>query len=48
MLDHKHKDPRLAGTRKLMMLTSSYLTTNQSEESPHIDHNLTICLKAIS
>jgi len=31
---HKHVDPRLAGNRKLMMLTTDYLTTNQSEECP--------------
>lgn len=28
------RDPRLFGTRKLMMLTPSYLTTSQSEECP--------------
>lgn len=34
--EHKHMDPRLVGTRKLMIeipgIPPSYLTTNQSEE----------------
>ena len=38
--DHPHGDPRLVGTRRLMMLTPSYLTTNQSEERPQADHAL--------
>ena len=33
-------DPRPVGTRRLMMLTSTYLTTNQSEECPQADHAL--------
>ena len=37
---HKHTDPRLVGTKKLVMLTPSYLTTNQSEEFPWADHTL--------
>ena len=36
--DHKHTNPRLVRTRKLMIkileTSSCYLTTNQSEESP--------------
>ena len=32
----KLADPRLIGTRRLMMLTPSDLTTNQSEECPHL------------
>ena len=32
--DHKHVDPRPVRTRRLMMLTPDYLTTNQSEECP--------------
>ena len=35
--DQKHIDPRLAGTRKLMILTPNYLTTNQSEKCPQAD-----------
>ena len=35
---HKHVDPRPVGTRKWMMLTPTYLTTNQSEECPWADH----------
>ena len=31
---HEHGDPRLAGTRGLMMLTPDFLTINQSEECP--------------
>ena len=31
---HKQLDPRLVETRRLMMLTPTYLTTNQSEEGP--------------
>ena len=31
---HKHTDPRQAGTRRLMKLTPTYLTTNQSEDCP--------------
>ena len=31
---HKLADPRPIGTRRLMMLISTYLTTNQSEECP--------------
>ena len=34
---HEHIDPRLVGTRRLMTLTPSYLTTHQSEESPRVD-----------
>ena len=30
----EHGDPRLAGTRGLMMLTPNFLTINQSEECP--------------
>ena len=33
---HKHGDPRLVGTSRLMMLTLTYLTTNQSEECPEL------------
>ena len=33
-----HVAPRPTGTRRLMMLTPSYLTTNQSEERPRADH----------
>ena len=36
----KHVDPRPAGTRRLMMLTTTYFTTNQSEECPRADHAL--------
>ena len=32
--------PRPLGTRRLMMLTPTYLTTNQSEECPQADHVL--------
>ena len=33
-------DPRLIGTRRLVMLTPHYLITNQSEECPQADHAL--------
>ena len=35
---HKHTDPRLVETRRLIMLTPDYPTTNQSEEYPWADH----------
>ena len=35
-----HLDSRPVRTRRLMMLTPSYLTTNQSEERPRADHVL--------
>ena len=34
----QHIDPRLFGTRRLMMPTPTYLPTNQSEECPRADH----------
>ena len=37
---HKQADSRPVGTGGLMMLTSTYLTTNQSEECPWADHAL--------
>ena len=37
---HKQVDPRLAGTRKLMMPTPNYITTQQSEQCPGADHAL--------
>ena len=39
---HKHMDSRPVGTRKLIMLTSNYLTTNQSGKGPgaEVDHTL--------
>ena len=37
---HKHVDPRPVGTWRLMMLTSTYLTTSPSEECPWADHAL--------
>ena len=37
---HKHIDPRLVGTRRLKMLTHTYLITNQSEECSWVDHAL--------
>ena len=36
----KHIDPRPVGTWRLMMLTLTYLTTNQSEQCPQADHAL--------
>ena len=40
--DHKHLDPRVVGTRRLMIkipkTSSCYLTTNQSEECLSVDH----------
>ena len=33
-------DPRMVGTKKLMMLTPDYLTSNQSEECPQADYAL--------
>ena len=35
--DHKHIDPRLNRTKRLMMVTPDFLTTNQSEECPRAD-----------
>jgi len=35
---HKHVDPRLAGTRRLMKLTPDYLTINQSEGCPQANN----------
>lgn len=35
---HELIDPRQMGTRRLMLLTPGYLTTNQSEERPGMDH----------
>ena len=37
---YKHVDPRPVGTRRLVMLTPDYLTTNQSEVCPLADHAL--------
>ena len=37
---HKHVDPRPVGTRRLVMLASTHLTTNPSEECPRADHAL--------
>ena len=31
---HKYVDPRTVGTRRLMVLTPTYLTTNHSEQCP--------------
>ena len=39
MFTHEHVDPRPAGTRRLMMLTPTYLTTNRLE-GPQADHAL--------
>ena len=36
----KHADSREVGIGRLMMLTLTYLTTNQSGKSPHADHTL--------
>ncbi|KAM7231295.1 hypothetical protein CapIbe_017740 [Capra ibex] len=38
--DLQNIDPRLIGTRRLMMLTPHYLITNRSEECPQADHAL--------
>ena len=35
---HKHVDPRLVGTRRLIMLIPHFLTTNQSKECPWADY----------
>ena len=37
---HKHVGPRMVRTRRLTMMTPTYLTTNQSEECPRADHTL--------
>ena len=37
---HEHVDQRPGGTRRLMMLTLDYLTTNQSKDCPRVDHAL--------
>ena len=37
MLTTSRSTPRQVGTRRLMILIPSYLTTNQSEESPWVD-----------
>ena len=36
--DQKQTDPRLVGTRRLMMLTPNYFTTNQSEKCLQADN----------
>ena len=36
--DHMHIDPTPVGSRRLMMLTPNYLTTNQSENCSWADH----------
>ena len=45
---HKHIDPRLVGTRRVMMLAPNYLTNNQSEEcwwsQAEITHSVTLSL----
>ena len=33
-VDGKNMDPKVVGTRRWMMLTPNYLTTNQPEECP--------------
>ena len=38
MLTTSRWEPKQVGTRRLMILIPSYLTTNQSEESPWVDH----------
>ena len=45
---HKHVDPRLAGNRKLVMLTTNYLTTSQSEECPQGDGVLLFTVKLLT
>ena len=35
---HKDIDPRLVGTRRMKMLTHTYLITSQSEECSWVDH----------
>ena len=45
---HKHVDPRLTGNRKLMMLTTDYLTINQSEEGPQGDNALLFIVKLLT
>ena len=37
MLPTSTVDPRQVGTRRLMMLTPTYLSTNQSEEHPYAE-----------
>lgn len=37
---HKHVDPRRVGTRRLMMLTPTYLTTPKPGKRPRADHTL--------
>ena len=37
---YKQVDPKPVGTRRMMMLTPDYITTNQSEDRPWVDHTL--------
>ena len=43
---HQHVDFRPVGTRRLMMLSPTNLTTNPSEKCPQADHSLIIKLLA--